>query len=121
MDGAKKTTDVLDVFKQLTDTQGQIDIVQGQIKYYAQSVAFSLITITLEPKPVSAIERLRSWDFTKVGQEAYQNLLNQLETISYSLIRFFIFYLPLLLIWGFITLILFFLGKTLYQRFNKRK
>jgi len=112
MDGAKKTGDVLDVFKQLTDTQGQIDLVQGQIKYYSECVALSLINITLQPKPASAIAKIRSWELVKVSKEAYQSLLNQLEALTYGLIRFLILYLPLLILWGIFFLILFFLGKT---------
>lgn len=121
MDGAKKTSDVLDVFKQLTDTQGQIDLVEGQIKYYSESVALSLINITLELKPASPIQKIRSWELIKVSKEAYQSLLNQLEHLTYSIIRFVIFYLPLLLIWGIFFLLIFFIGKVIYHRIDKNR
>ncbi len=121
MDGATKTADVLNVFNQLTNTQGQIDLVQGQIKYYSESVALSLITINLEMKPATAIEKIRSWELGKVCKEAYQSLLTKLEDLSYSLIRFVILFLPLLLIWAVIFLVLFFLGKALYRALVKHR
>ncbi|RUR12330.1 DUF4349 domain-containing protein [Legionella sp. km772] len=119
MDGAKKTEDVLDVFKQLTDTQGQIDLVEGQIKYYSESVALSLIDISLEIKPASPIQKMRSWDLVKVAKAAYQSLLDQLEQLSYGIIVLIIYFLPLLVLWGLFFLALFLLGKAIYRRFDK--
>lgn len=121
MTDAKKTSEVLEVFKQLSDIQGQIDLVQGQIKYYSESVALSLINISLELKPASPIQKIRSWDLGKVSKEAYQSLLDQLEGLSYSLTRFLILYLPLLLLWGLFALLLVYLGKIIYRRLDKSK
>lgn len=119
MDNAKKTEDVLSVFRQLTDIQGQIDIIQGQIKYFKESVAYSLVTIELEMKPANAVEQVRSWELVKVAKDAYQALLNQLEFLTYTIIRFIVFLGPLLLIWLTIFLIIFYVAKKLYRHFNK--
>src|SRR5574342_1067696 len=53
MDSATKTEDVLAVYNQLVAIRGRIEQVKGQMKYYQESAALSLISIDLEPDALS--------------------------------------------------------------------
>jgi hypothetical protein len=119
MDNAKNTEDVLNVFKQLTDTQGQIDVLEGQIKYYKESVALSLISIELQLKPIGRMEHIRSWSLWSTAKNAYRELLDQLEHLTYGIINFIIFFVPLIFIWGVIFLLVFYIGKKIYKVMRK--
>jgi hypothetical protein len=118
MQGATKTADVLLVFQQLSETQKKIDVLEGQIKYYKESVAFSLITISLNVNPVIQINQDATWNISAVVSESYQSLINGLRQFTYGVIQFTIFFLPMLLLWGIIALILFLIGKRIYLRFK---
>jgi hypothetical protein len=118
MDGAKKTSDVLNVYKQLSDTQGQIDVIEGQMKYYKQSVAYSLITINLTMNPMIANQTAQQWKLTEVAISAYHELVDQLRNLTYGLIQFIVYFLPLILIWTGICLIAFWVWRKIYFFFK---
>ncbi|CEG58886.1 DUF4349 domain-containing protein [Legionella fallonii] len=117
--GATKTEDVLKVHQQLSETQGQIDVLVGQIKYYKESVALSLITITLNMNPSIQSEYQKQWRIAEVFKGAYVNLIDGLRNFTYSLIQFVVYFLPLILLWGCLCLILFWIGKRIYTLFNR--
>ena len=47
MASATKTEDVLNVFNQLTQIRGEIEVIKGQMKYYEESSNFSAINVEL--------------------------------------------------------------------------
>ena len=118
MDNAKKTEDVLSVFRLLTDTQGQIDLVQGQIKYFKESVSLSLVNIDLQTKAPVIVSGVASWEIVKVAKEAYINLVGKLEDLSYTAITFIV-YIPLILLWALIFLLVCFVVRKIYGRIKK--
>ncbi len=52
MSTTNNINDVLTVQQRLTDVQGQIEGIQGQLKYFSEAAAYSLITLTLTQKPL---------------------------------------------------------------------
>lgn len=118
MQGATKTADVLLVFQQLSETQRKIDVLEGQIKYFKESVAYSLITISLNVNPVIQMNQDSAWNISAVVSDSYQSLINGLRQFTYGVIQFTIFFLPMLLLWGIIVLILFLIGRRIYLRFK---
>ncbi|MHB8625935.1 MAG: DUF4349 domain-containing protein [Aggregatilineales bacterium] len=50
MSTATNVNDVLSVQAKLTDVQGQIEQIKGQLNYYSQAAAYSLIALTLNQK-----------------------------------------------------------------------
>ncbi|PWY57011.1 DUF4349 domain-containing protein [Legionella qingyii] len=119
MASANNTSDVLSVFKQLSDTQGQIDVIQGQIKYFKESVAYSLININLSMNPIIQTEQQKQWKITETFIDSYHALIDQLHHFTYGLITFFVYVLPLLLLWICIFLIIFWIGKKIWNKFKK--
>ncbi|QMT59551.1 DUF4349 domain-containing protein [Legionella sp. PC997] len=120
MTSATNTSDVLSVFKQLSDTQGQIDVIQGQIKYFKESVAYSLININLSMNPIVQTEQQKQWKITETFIDSYHALIDQLRNFTYGLIAFFVYVLPLLLLWICIVLIVYWIGKKIWNNLNKR-
>ncbi|MCE0723014.1 DUF4349 domain-containing protein [Legionella resiliens] len=116
---AKETSDVLSVFKQLSDVQGQIDVIQGQLKYYKESVAYSLININLNMNPIIQTEQQKQWKITEAFIDSYHALVDQLRTVTYGLIEFFVYFLPLIVLWIFICLIVYWIGKKIWNSLNK--
>lgn len=118
MQGATKTEDVLMVFQKLSETQRKIDITEGRIKYYKESVAYSLITIDLSLNPEIQITQDSKWQIAEVITESYKELINTLRQFTYGAIQFFIYFLPMMLLWAIVTLILFLIGRALYKKFK---
>jgi hypothetical protein len=117
MAGATKTADVLAVYQELSETQGQMEVVEGQIKYYKQSVAYSLINIDLNINPKLTTIEQKQWRVLEVAKKSYHDLIDQLRNTTYGLIEFVVYFLPLLLLWGLIFLILFWIGKKIWSKF----
>ncbi|HBD7396418.1 DUF4349 domain-containing protein [Legionella longbeachae] len=115
MANATKTSDVLSVFKQLTEIQGQIDVIQGQIKYYKNSVAYSLINIDLSMNPMIQTAQQKQWKITEVSINSYHALIDKLHQFIYGLIEFFIYFLPLIVLWICICLIVYWIGKKIWR------
>lgn len=113
--GATKTEDVLKVHQQLTDTQGQIDVLEGQIKYYKESVALSLVNITLNMSPTIQNEYQSQWRIAEVFKSSYVDLVNGLRNLTYSLIQFSVYFLPLALLWGCVCFVVYWIGKKIYK------
>jgi len=118
MASATKTTDVLNVFKQLNEIQGQIDVLQGQIKYYKESVAYSLININLSMNPIIQTEQQKQWNISATFIDAYHSLVDELRHFTYGLITFFVYFLPLILIWICIFLVVYWIGKKIWHGFK---
>lgn len=98
MEQAVETEDVLSVYNHLVQTREQIEIIKGQMKYYAQSAALSLITVELIPDAATQPLQIGGWQPEGVAREAVQDLIYALQDLTEWLIRFAIYTLPLLLI-----------------------
>ncbi|HHT0592756.1 TPA: DUF4349 domain-containing protein [Legionella anisa] len=116
---AKDTSDVLAVFKQLSDVQGQIDVIQGQLKYYKESVAYSLINISLNINPIIQTEQQKQWKITEAFIDSYHTLVDKLRNVTYGLIEFFVYFLPLILLWICLCLIVYWIGKKIWNHLSK--
>ncbi len=113
--GATKTEDVLKVHQQLSSTQGQIDVLEGQIKYYKESVALSLVNITLNMNPAIQNEYQSHWRIGEAFKSAYVDLVNGLRNFTYTLIEMIVYFLPLALLWGCVGFIIYWIGKKIYK------
>jgi hypothetical protein len=73
---ATRVEDALQVNQALTDVQGQIEQIQGRMKYLRQSAAFSTITADLQPLPAApTIVEPDSWQPLRVAQSALAGLV----------------------------------------------
>ena len=118
MTSAKKTEDVLIVQNQLSDTQTQLDVLEGYIKNYNQSVTNSLINIQMNMKPAAGVMILQNdWQLVKVIKASYERLSIQIKHTIYGFIDFVVYFIPLIILWGLILGLVFLIGQKIYYRF----
>lgn len=122
MAGAKQIKDILNIQKQLSDTQGQIDFLEGYLNYYDQSKAYSLISIkiSMKPRPVVTTPKER-WQLIKVIKNSYNDLVIQLEIMTYIIIEFTVYILPLIIIWCLFFGLVFLVGRKIYYLIVSRQ
>jgi hypothetical protein len=117
MASAIRTEDVLQVFNQLTQVSGEIEIVKGQINYYEQSAALSAISITLKADEAVQPLNIGGWEPVGVAKDAVQALVNTLQTVGDVLIWVLIYILPLAIL--FVVIVWF--GRKMQKRFFQSK
>jgi hypothetical protein len=120
MEGAKKTEDVLNVYRELSNIQGQIDVLQGQIKYFSESAALSLINIQLVSKPVIQHDGSFSDRFMDVVKQSYVSLTNSIIGIVFGTTYFVIYLLPMLIYWGLILAAGAWIGRKVFYFIKRR-
>jgi hypothetical protein len=98
LDQAYSTEDVLNVYQQLTQVREQIEVIEGQMKYYRESVALSAISVELiaaeEVEPLT----VGNWRPVGVARDALQALINTVQFLINAAIWVIIFVLPVLLL-----------------------
>ena len=99
---ASRVEDALQVNQALTDVQGEIELIQGRMKYLQQSAAFSTITADLQPvPPLPTIIEPDSWQPLRVAQGALAGLVEFGQGLASLGIVFLVWtpvWLPLLLL-----------------------
>jgi hypothetical protein len=98
MQNATETEDVLNVFNQLEYYREQIEVIQGQMQYYEEATAYSLITVTLIAEETIQPIEIGGWKPEGVARKAIQALVNFLQGFVNFLIWFFLMILPTLLV-----------------------
>ncbi len=116
LDQAKTVDEALRINQQLSDVEGQIEKVKGQMNYLSNRSAFSTITINLEPDlpkieltptptatPTPTVA-LAPWDPGQTTQQATDTLVSAYRVVIDMLIWFFVVLVPIfgppaLIIW----------------------
>jgi hypothetical protein len=100
METATKTEDVLSIFNQLTQIRSQIEVIQGQIKYYEDAAAMSAITVNLVATASMQPLSIGGWQPAGVARDAIQALINFARFLVNALIWITLFCLPITLVVG---------------------
>ena len=74
MDNATITEDVITYFRELTTVRGEIEVIQGQIKYYRESASLSAINVNLQAKAAVEPITIAGWQPGVEVQKALQAL-----------------------------------------------
>jgi hypothetical protein len=96
MDNAYQTDDVIIVFRELTSVREEIEMIQGQIKYYRESAQLSAISVYLQAKAAIEPITIGKWQPGVEIQKALQALVNGGKFIVNMLIWLLILIAPLL-------------------------
>ena len=118
MNNATKTEDVISIFRELTTVRGEIEVIQGQIKYYRESASLSAISIILKAKAAVEPITVGGWQPGVEIQKALQALVNSSKVLVTILIWLVLFTLPFLAI---IFLPIFFIVKAIRKRKQGKK
>lgn len=98
MASATKTEDVLNVFNQLTAIREQIEVLKGQIKYFEESAAMSVINVQLVAEASIKPLTIAGWQPVGVVRDAAQALIKGLQVVVNVTIWLVIFIAPIALI-----------------------
>lgn len=100
MQDATKTTDVLAVFQQLKDIQGQIEVIKGRIQYLDQSSKLSEITMSLMPDVAAEPVKVGPWSPLATVKAAFRTLIVALQAAADAAIWVAICVLPVAIVLG---------------------
>ena len=92
------TSDILEVYRELTTIRGQIEQIEGRLRYLANQSALSTINIELTPDILSQPVTVAGWQPQGVIREALQALVVAMQGIINLLIWAVVFVLPLLVV-----------------------
>lgn len=93
-----KTSDILEVYRELTSIRGQIEQIEGRMRYLANQSALSTITVELIPDVLYQPVSVAGWEPQGVAKEALQALVAALQGLANLTIWLVILVLPLLII-----------------------
>lgn len=101
-DRAEDVEDALSIQRELTGVRGEIELVQGRIKYLDQRTAYSRITLNIQP--VKSPPPEPSWDPGGVVARAWDASLGVLQAIATAMISAVVFgwWLAPVLVGGFV-------------------
>lgn len=89
------TEDILQVYRELTGIRGQIEQIEGRLRYLSNQAGLSTITITLTPDALYQPVQIAGWQPTGVAKEALQALIFALQGVGNVVIWGVVFLLPL--------------------------
>lgn len=98
MERAEKIEDVLNVYRQLSETRGQIEQVKGRIQFLEQSAALSSITVDLIPDELAQPIAVGGWRPTGTARSALQALVRTLQGLADVAIWLALYVLPVLVV-----------------------
>lgn len=113
LDEARNVEDALDVNRELSRLEEEIEVIKGRMQYLSQSAAFSTLTVNLVPDEPSQPVEIGGWRPEGVAKDAIEALVSTLQTVANVAIWGGIFCLPIALLVG---VPLFFVGRYLYRR-----
>jgi hypothetical protein len=115
------TSDILEVYRELTDVRGQIEQIEGRLRYLANQAALSTITIELIPDVLSQPVSIAGWEPRGVAKEAVQALVVALQIVANMLIWLVIFVVPLVIVFLIPVLLLIWLFRWWWKRYAARR
>lgn len=118
MEEARRSEDVLAIFHELTSVREQIEVIQGQIKYYRESASLSAIYVNLQAKEAVEPITIGRWQPGVEVQKAIQALLDGGKYIVNALIWLVLFAIPIL---ALIFLPIYFIVRFFHKRAQRKK
>ncbi len=118
MDKAASTEDVVEIFRELKIVREEIEVTQGQIKYYRESASLSAINVTLQAEEAVEPITVAGWKPGVQAQKALQSLVKGGQYLVNFLIWMIIFAVPLLVI---IFLPIYFIVRAINKRKQKKE
>ena len=98
LDETKSVEEALEVNRELSYLEGEIEAMKGRLQYLEQSAAFSMVTIDLTPDVLSQPLEVGGWQPQGVARSAVETLIDTFQTLINIGIWLVIYVLPLLLI-----------------------
>jgi hypothetical protein len=100
MEEAKKTEDVLQVYNNLVNVREQIEVIKGQMQYYEQAAALSMISVDITGDEEAQPLQIGGWQPVGVAKDAIEAMVKTLQWLGDVAIWFVLCVLPIGIIVG---------------------
>ena len=118
MEMATESEDVIAIFRELTSVREQIEVTEGQIKYYRESARLSAIYVNLQAKEALEPITIGRWEPGIEAQRAIQALLDGGKFLVNAFIWIVLFAIPILAV---IAVPIYLIVKFFRKRAQRRK
>jgi hypothetical protein len=78
----QKASEIMEVFNELTNVRGQIERIQGRMKYLSQMTAMATINLELIPDAIAAPVVEPGWQPVATARAALRSLTNTLKSLA---------------------------------------
>jgi len=96
MENATESEDVIAIFRELTSVRGEIEVIEGQLKYFRESARLSAISVYLQAKAAIEPITIGGWQPGVEAQRALQALVEGGKYLVNALIWLVLFAVPIL-------------------------
>lgn len=93
-----RTQDILDVYRELSNVRGQIEQIEGRLRYLTNLVVMSTISVELVPDVLQQPVATTGWEPQGIAKSALQALVRALQVVGTLAIWAVVFLLPLLVV-----------------------
>jgi hypothetical protein len=111
--------DVLKVTRELARVRGEIEALQGQIKFMNSQTDMSVISVNLSEDDNITISD--SWRPLQIAKDAINSLINKIQKFISFVIVLVITVIPIMALYLFLFFALYLIGKKIYRKIRKRK
>lgn len=118
LNDADSVEEALEVNKELSRLEGEIEVIKGRMQFLSQSAAFSTITVELYPDAVAQPIEVARWLPAEVAESAIEALAETMQGVANFVIWLTIYFLPVGLVLGLPT---WFVGRWGWRKWNKRE
>lgn len=116
---AQKISDILEVTQQLSRVRGEIERLQGRIKFMDSQTDMSSITITLsEDENITFADSWRPWQVVK---ETFNALFKDIQKFINFVIVLIIRVIPVLILYALIVLVVWVVGQKIYGKIRSKQ
>jgi hypothetical protein len=116
---AADTDDIIKITRELARVRGEIELLQGQIRYFDSQTDMSQISLYLsEDENITITDTWRPWQIVK---DAVNSLITKLQTFVSFLIVLIITVIPILAIYLFLFYVIYRIGKKIYHKMKGKK
>lgn len=114
---AQKISDILEVTQQLSRVRGEVERLQGRIKFMDSQTDMSSIAISLsEDENITFADSWRPWQVVK---ETFNALFKDLQKFINFVIVLVIRVIPIIILYALIALVVWVIGRKIYLRVRK--
>ena len=110
------TADILEVYRELTTIRGQIEQIEGRLRYLSNQAALSTLDIELIPDVLYQPITVGGWEPQGVAREALIALIATLQGLANVFIWLIVFVVPLLFFASLPVLLLFLVVRWWWKR-----
>jgi hypothetical protein len=118
LEKAEKTTDIIAVTRELSRVRGEIEVMEGRLRYMTSRTQMATITLQIsEDQDVAFVETWRPWQEVK---DAVNGLLKSMQGFVSFVITLVVLFVPLALVYGLLMFIVWRVVRWVYRKIWKR-